>query len=91
MKKFLLLVLLWAACSAVIAAETAVPPKIPTPGTEQQCQQPGALKYSTDKVAQSACGCKKGICGCRAGKIVCCEGTVSQSCTCNQDEPLAVY
>lgn len=40
-----------------------------------------------DVVAQQAC-CKanKGVCGCRAGKIVCCDKTFSDTCTCNRDE-----
>jgi len=40
-----------------------------------------------ETVAQQAC-CKanKGVCGCRAGKIVCCDKTFSDTCTCNRDE-----
>ena len=40
-----------------------------------------------ETVAQKDC-CKghKGVCGCRAGKIVCCDKTFSDSCTCNRDE-----
>lgn len=40
-----------------------------------------------EAVAQQAC-CKanKGVCGCRAGKIVCCDKTFSDTCTCNRDE-----
>jgi hypothetical protein len=38
------------------------------------------------QVAQTDC-CKghKGVCGCRAGKIVCCDNTVSPTCTCHSD------
>lgn len=40
-----------------------------------------------EALAQQAC-CKanKGVCGCRAGKIVCCDKTFSDTCTCNRDE-----
>jgi hypothetical protein len=40
-----------------------------------------------ETVAQKDC-CKghKGVCGCRAGKIVCCDKTFSDTCTCNRDE-----
>jgi hypothetical protein len=34
------------------------------------------------------CKAHKGICGCRAGKIVCCDKTFAEGCTCNSDEPL---
>jgi len=46
-----------------------------------------------EAVAQQAC-CKgnKGVCGCRAGKIVCCDKTFSDTCTCNRDEaPAGVH
>lgn len=38
------------------------------------------------QVAQTDC-CKghKGVCGCRAGKIVCCDNTISPTCTCHSD------
>lgn len=41
------------------------------------------------QVSQTDC-CKghKGVCGCRAGKIVCCDNTVSASCTCHADDGL---
>ena len=46
---------------------------------------------SADGLAQQQHCCKahKGICGCRAGKIVCCDKTFAEGCTCNrEDEPL---
>lgn len=47
-------------------------------------QAPGHLR--TAQVSQTDC-CKghKGICGCRAGKIVCCDNTISPTCTCHSD------
>lgn len=37
---------------------------------------------------QSCCKANKGICGCRAGKIVCCDKTFADGCTCaREDEP----
>ena len=39
------------------------------------------------QVAQQACCTKnKGVCGCRAGKIVCCDKTFAEGCTCAKDE-----
>ena len=35
---------------------------------------------------QECCKGQKGVCGCRAGKIVCCDKTFSDICTCNRDE-----
>ncbi|MGH8621213.1 MAG: hypothetical protein ACREUB_03720 [Burkholderiales bacterium] len=35
---------------------------------------------------QACCKANKGVCGCRAGKIVCCDKTFSDTCTCNRDE-----
>ena len=37
---------------------------------------------------QNCCKANKGICGCRAGKIVCCDKTFAEGCTCaREDEP----
>lgn len=37
---------------------------------------------------QNCCKANKGICGCRAGKIVCCDKTFADGCSCaREDEP----
>jgi len=37
---------------------------------------------------QNCCKANKGICGCRAGKIVCCDKTFAEGCSCaREDEP----
>lgn len=53
--------------------------------TLQACPAPGQA-INLSQVSQTDC-CKghKGVCGCRAGKIVCCDNTVSPSCTCHAD------
>ncbi len=55
------------------AAAPVCPPATPTPGHLAQVTQ-------TD-----CCKGHKGICGCRAGKIVCCDNTISPTCTCHSD------
>lgn len=35
---------------------------------------------------QNCCKANKGICGCRAGKIVCCDKTFAEGCTCAREE-----
>ena len=37
---------------------------------------------------QSCCKANKGICGCRAGKIVCCDKTFADGCSCAREDPL---
>ncbi len=43
---------------------------------------------AVDRLAQQPACCKanKGVCGCRAGKIVCCDKTFSDTCTCNRED-----
>lgn len=55
--------------------------------TLQPCAVDAAGKLNVAQTSQTEC-CKghKGICGCRAGKIVCCDGTASEKCTCHGDE-----
>jgi hypothetical protein len=52
----------------------------------------GDTEYSPCLLAQqqqqSCCKANKGICGCRAGKIVCCDKTFADGCTCaREDDP----
>ena len=35
---------------------------------------------------QACCTKNKGVCGCRAGKIVCCDKTFAEGCSCARDE-----
>jgi hypothetical protein len=35
---------------------------------------------------QTCCKANKGICGCRAGKIVCCDKTFADGCTCARED-----
>jgi hypothetical protein len=56
----------------------------------QACPAPLGQRMNTAQVSQSDC-CKghKGVCGCRAGKIVCCDNSISPSCTCHSDSGVA--
>lgn len=56
----------------------------------QACPMPTGQRIDTAQVSQTDC-CKghKGVCGCRAGKIVCCDNTVSLTCTCHSDWDMA--
>ena len=56
----------------------------------QACPVPIGQRIATAQVSQADC-CKghKGICGCRAGKIVCCDNTISPTCTCHSDWEVA--
>ncbi len=55
--------------------------------TLQAC--PAQLEQGRLDVAQvvqtDCCKSHKGVCGCRAGKLVCCDNTVSPTCTCHSD------
>jgi len=35
---------------------------------------------------RGCCSHHKGQCGCQGGRVVCCDGTLSPSCTCEADE-----
>ena len=35
---------------------------------------------------QACCTKNKGVCGCRAGKIVCCDKTFAEGCSCARDD-----
>jgi hypothetical protein len=71
MKSFFVVALL--ACLAFPAAgDTEYAPCLMA--QEQQQQQ------------QNCCKANKGICGCRAGKIVCCDKTFAEGCTCARED-----
>jgi len=42
---------------------------------------------NTAQQQPACCKANKGVCGCRAGKIVCCDKTFADGCTCNSEEP----
>jgi hypothetical protein len=88
--KYLYLVLLLVTWSVLAAGETGVNPgigKLPAAQT-QSCDGVAQTGAAADRLAQQPECCKgnKGVCGCRAGKIVCCDKTFSDTCTCNRDE-----
>ena len=37
---------------------------------------------TTQEQQQDCCKKNKGVCGCRAGKIVCCDKTFAEGCSC---------
>jgi len=69
------------------AQATATQQEIPA---LQTCPMPTGQRIDTAQVSQTDC-CKghKGVCGCRAGKIVCCDNTISPTCTCHSDWDMA--
>ena len=40
------------------------------------------LASTTVEQQQECCKKNKGVCGCRAGKIVCCDKTFAENCSC---------
>ena len=50
----------------------------------------GDSEYSPCLLAQqqqqNCCKANKGICGCRAGKIVCCDKTFAEGCSCARED-----
>ena len=74
--------------SSVQAATGAVETTVLQPQISvQACPAPiDSTRMNLAQVAQTDC-CKghKGVCGCRAGKIVCCDNTISPTCTCHSD------
>ena len=73
--------------AAVASAQSLAPAAMSLP---QACPVPISERIATAQVSQADC-CKghKGICGCRAGKIVCCDNTISPTCTCHSDWDIA--
>jgi hypothetical protein len=89
------LAVLLVALSIVGVGETGANRRMEMAGPDQanSCTVPVTSGAAGETVAQQAC-CKgnKGVCGCRAGKIVCCDKTFSDTCTCNRDEaPAGVH
>jgi hypothetical protein len=84
----LLLACLLALSLPAAAAESGA--SVPSPEakpTAAACPPPGQ-RLDLAQVSQADC-CKghKGVCGCRAGKIVCCDNSVSPTCTCHVEDP----
>ncbi|MGQ0580141.1 MAG: hypothetical protein ACT4PQ_14690 [Betaproteobacteria bacterium] len=88
--KRLHLVLLLVAWSVFSVAETGADRGVAKPLAPgaQTCVEAARTGAAADLLAQQPECCKgnKGVCGCRAGKIVCCDKTFSDTCTCNRDE-----
>jgi len=57
-----------------------------TLGALQACTPEMNVPGQLAQVSQTDC-CKghKGVCGCRAGRIVCCDNTISPTCTCHSE------
>jgi hypothetical protein len=60
----------------------------PLAGQTESCDGAVQTGAAADRLAQQPACCKanKGVCGCRAGKIVCCDKTFSDTCTCNRED-----
>jgi hypothetical protein len=90
--RYVYLILLLAAWSVFAAGEAGVDPGVGKPLTTQTGSCDGAVQAgaTVDRFAQQPACCKanKGVCGCRAGKIVCCDKTFSDTCTCNREDGL---
>jgi hypothetical protein len=88
--KYVYSILLLAAWSVFAAGETGVDQGVGKALAAQTESCDGAVQAGAagDRLAQQPACCKanKGVCGCRAGKIVCCDKTFSDTCTCNRDE-----
>ncbi len=46
----------------------------------EQCTQEQLM------VKRGCCSKHKGVCGCRNGRVLCCDGTLSPTCTCLRDD-----
>ena len=84
---WVLLLVVWSVFSV---AETGADRGVAKPFAldAQSCVEAAQSGAAADRLAQQPACCKanKGVCGCRAGKIVCCDKTFSDTCTCNRDE-----
>jgi hypothetical protein len=69
--RYLIVVLALTGVSLVSVADTALDPA-------QVC----LAAATTAEQQQDCCKANKGICGCRAGKIVCCDKTFADDCSC---------
>jgi hypothetical protein len=67
-------------------AEVSAKAPMVSPQPLQACQSTLEQKLNIAQTSPVEC-CKdhKGVCGCRAGKIICCDGTASETCTCHGD------
>lgn len=72
---------------AAVADVAALPGTATAQPALQPCPIPDGARLDLAATAQTDC-CKghKGVCGCRAGKIICCDGTASENCTCHGDD-----
>ena len=88
--RYLYVALLLVAWSVFAVGETGVEQDVgkTIASQAQSCDAVSQSGAAADRLAQQPACCKanKGVCGCRAGKIVCCDKTFSDTCTCNRDE-----
>lgn len=56
---------------------------------EKTCEPYYAEGLTSEETAQRGC-CSRhgGVCKCSGGRVVCCDGKLSPSCTCNKDESM---
>jgi hypothetical protein len=77
------LILLLALSGPALAAG---PFPAPAPGPGGMRSPPPSLPEVGGPLAQrGCCSWHKGVCGCRNGRVVCCDGTLSPTCTCRAD------
>jgi hypothetical protein len=50
--------------------------------TAADATQACLMAATTVEQQQECCKANKGVCGCRAGKIVCCDKTFADNCSC---------
>lgn len=48
--------------------------------------QSTSIDNDLQMVKRGCCSWHKGVCGCKNGRVVCCDGTLSPSCTCDKDD-----
>ena len=59
----------------------AAPPPSADP-EDTYCRQV-QLQVPSDDLQRGCCSYHSGVCGCKNGRTVCCDGTLSPTCTCN--------
>ena len=77
--RHLIVLAVLATLAAFSAGDTAA-----TADQAQSCLE--SVQGGTLAQQQDCCKGHRGICGCRAGKIVCCDKTFAQGCSCNQED-----
>lgn len=79
-------------CALFISVAFAEDVKQPQPLTSdsQACKSLKESGASDETLAKrGCCSHHKGVCGCSGGRASCCDGTLSPSCGCKADSPIA--